>query len=47
MVVLLYIYERSENLKTIVDKFDDTLYNKLQEEYRESQPRDKVASRDT
>jgi hypothetical protein len=47
MVVLLYMYERSENLETIVDKFDDTLYKKLQEEYHESQSKEKVASRDT
>jgi hypothetical protein len=45
--VLLYIYERSEKLKAIVDKFDDTLYEKLQEENRESQSKEKVANKET
>jgi len=43
IVVLLYIYERIEKLKAIVD----TLYEKLQVEYRESQSREKVDRRDT
>ena len=47
IVVLLYIYERSEKLKAIVDKMDDGLYKKLQVEYRESQSREKVANRET
>lgn len=47
IVVLLYIYERSEKLKAIVDKFDDTLYDKLQEEYRDSQGREKVVNRES
>ena len=43
IVVLLYIYERIEKLKAIVD----ALYEKLQVEYRESQSREKVANIDT
>eukprot|EP00976_Prorocentrum_cordatum_P094310 1189735-Prorocentrum_minimum.AAC.3 len=47
IVVLLYVYERSEKLKEIVDKMDKELYKKLQVEYRESQSREKVANRQT
>jgi hypothetical protein len=49
IVVLLYIYERSDKLKAIVDKQDKTkeLLKKLQEEYKDSQDREKVANRAT
>jgi hypothetical protein len=47
IVVLLYIYERSDKLKAIVDKQDKTnkLLEKLQEEYKDAQDREKVANR--
>ena len=47
IVVLLYIYERSDKLKAIVDKQDKTnkLLEKLQIEYKDAQDREKVVNR--
>ena len=45
IVVLLYVYSRSEKLKAIVDKYDRTLYEKLEEYYQDSQSKEKVTRR--
>jgi hypothetical protein len=44
IAVLLYIYERSDKLKAIVDKQDKTnkLLEKIQEEYKDSQDWEKL-----
>jgi hypothetical protein len=47
IVVLPYIYERSDKLKAIVDKKDINLLEKLAVEYKASQDREKVVSRET